>query len=136
MNRAGVQTLISFLSLAAVITTTAQATTPKHESPLACDRLALTAAERTRHFLELGPMLIRLRTAVHELPNGYELDFPSDTKTFALVTEWVEQERRCCPFFELDVHIKPEGGPLSLRLTGRKGVKEFIKADAAQWIQK
>ncbi|HXH37129.1 MAG TPA: hypothetical protein VNN08_00735 [Thermoanaerobaculia bacterium] len=110
--------------------------TATHESPLACDRLALSATERKRHFDELGPMLIRLKTGVHELANGYELEFPSDAKTFALVAEWVEQERRCCPFFDIDVRINREGGPLSLRLTGRKGTKEFIEADGKDWIRK
>ena len=107
-----------------------------HESPFACDLLALNAKERKRHFEEVGPMLRRLRTDVHELPDGYEFDFPSDTKTFALVAEWVEQERRCCPFFDIDLRIHPEGGPVSLRLTGRKGTKEFIKAEGKDWIRR
>ena len=107
-----------------------------HESPFACNRLAMTVAERKRHFEEVGPTLRRLRTGVHELPNGYAFDFPSDTKTFALVSEWAEQERRCCPFFDIDIRIDHEGGPLSLRLTGRKGTKEFIQADAKDWIRK
>ena len=81
-------------------------------------------------------MLRRLRTDVHELPDGYEFDFPSDTKTFALLAEWVEQERRCCPFFDIDLRIHPEGGPVSLRLTGRKGTKEFIKAEGKDWIRR
>ncbi len=110
--------------------------TGKHESPLACDRLALTAAERTRHFDELGPRLRQMRTGVRELANGYEFEFPSDAKTFALLAEWVEQERRCCPFFDIDMRLNREGGPLSLRLTGREGTKEFIQAEGAEWIRK
>ncbi|HXA18791.1 MAG TPA: hypothetical protein VN380_17485 [Thermoanaerobaculia bacterium] len=107
-----------------------------HESPFACNRLALNSEERTRHFDELGPMLLRLRTDVHELADGYAFDFPSDTKSFALVSEWVEQERRCCPFFDIDIRVHPEGGPLTLSLTGRKGTKEFIEADGKDWIKK
>lgn len=107
-----------------------------HESPFACDRLALNPKERTRHFDELGPMLLRLRTDVHELADGYAFDFPSDAKTFALVSEWVEQERRCCPFFDIAIRVHPEGGPLTVSLTGRKGTKEFIEADGKDWIRK
>jgi hypothetical protein len=107
-----------------------------HESPFACNLLAFDAKERARHFGEVGPALRRLRTDVHELPDGYEFDFPSDAKTYALLSEWVEQERRCCPFFDIDVHVKSEGGPLSMRLSGRKGTKEFIKAEAGDWIRK
>ncbi len=111
----------------------AQASASK-DSPFACDRLALTPEERKRHFEELGPALVALRTGVRELADGYELEFPSDRKTYAMITEWIEQERRCCPFFNLDLHVEREGGPVLLRLTGRPGTKEFIQADAEGWI--
>src|SRR5262245_43279112 len=92
-------------------------------SPFACDRLALSPAERTRHFDELGPALIKLRTGVHELSDGYEFKFPSDKKTYSMVSEWIEQERRCCPFFDISLRVESEGGPLWMRVTGRPGTK-------------
>lgn len=107
----------------------------KPESPLACDRLALTPEQRKRHFDELGPMLRSLKTSVRELPNGVEFQYPSDLKTYQLVAEWAAGERVCCPFFEIDLRSEPEGGPLWLRLTGRDGVKEFIRAEGAAWIK-
>ena len=111
-------------------------TTPVvHDSPFACDVSGLTRAERTRHFDELGPALRARKTAVRELPDGYAFRFPSDAKTFAMVAEWAEQERRCCPFFDISIRFEPEHGPLWLRLTGRKGTKEFIQADAAPWLR-
>jgi hypothetical protein len=108
---------------------------PKQESPLACDRLALTPEQRKRHFDELGPALRSLKTKVRELPDGFEFRFPSDMKTYQLVAEWAAGERVCCPFFEIDLRSEPEGGPLWLRLTGRDGVKEFIHAEGAAWIK-
>jgi len=108
---------------------------PKQESPLACDRLALTPAQRKRHFDELGPMLRSLKTSVREVPDGFEFQFPSDMKTYQLVAEWAAGERVCCPFFEIDLRSEPEGGPLLLRLTGRDGVKEFIHAEGVAWIK-
>lgn len=108
---------------------------PKHESPFACDINALTSQERKRHFDELGPALRVRKTQTRELPDGYEFAFPSDPKTFAMLAEWIEQERRCCPFFDIGLRLEPEGGPMWLRLTGRKGTKEFIKVDAAPWIR-
>jgi len=109
---------------------------PQKESPFACDRLALSPAERKRHFEELGPALRAKKTGVQELSDGYEFAFPSDASTFQLVAEWSIQERRCCPFFDIALRLEREGGPLTLRLTGRPGTKEFIKADAAAWIAK
>jgi hypothetical protein len=112
-----------------------QAVTPNHQSPFACDRLALDAEARKRHFEELGPALRSLRKAVRELPDGYEFQFPADPKTIALVAEWAAGERLCCPFFDIQLRMEPEGGPFWLRLTGRKGTKDFIKIDVASWIK-
>jgi hypothetical protein len=107
----------------------------KRESPLACDRMALTPEVRKRHFEELGPTLVGLRKSVRELPDGYEFEFPNDAKTYQVLTEWAFQERLCCPFFDLDVRMEREGGPLFLRVTGREGVKDFIKVDGREWIR-
>jgi hypothetical protein len=106
------------------------------ESPLACDRMALSDAERKRHFDELGPMLRKLKRSVRELPNGYEFEFPGDRATVQLVEEWVGQERACCPFFDIDVRLEREGGSVWMSLTGREGVKQFIEADGAEWIKR
>ena len=104
------------------------------ESPFACNVSALNAAERHRHFDELGPALRTLRTAVRELPNGYEFDFRGDAKTVAMLAEWTAQERLCCPFFDINLRMSAENGPVTLQLTGRPGTKEFIKADFAAWM--
>ncbi len=104
------------------------------DSPFACDRAALTAPARKRHFDELSPTLRARKKGVRELRDGFEFEFPSDTATFQLVSEWVAGERLCCPFFDIDVHVEREHGSLWLRLTGREGVKQFIKADLAAWL--
>ena len=108
---------------------------PKHESPFACNLNALTVTERTRHFVELGPKLRSLRTGVRELKDGYELRFRSDPKTIALLAEWMAQEHRCCPFFQIELRVEPQAGPAWLRLTGPEGTKQFIQAEGAAWIK-
>jgi len=107
----------------------------KRESPFACDTSALTPEQRKRHFDELGPALRALRQGVRELPDGYEFQFPADEKTYGMLTEWAHQESLCCPFFDINVRLDREGGPLWLRLTGREGTKDFIKVDGAKWIK-
>jgi hypothetical protein len=99
-----------------------------------CDTSALTSEQRKRHFDVLGPALIAKRTAVRELPDGYEIQFPSDAQTYQQVAEYLDGERVCCPFFDIDLHVMPERGPLLVRFTGRPGSKQFIEADAAGWI--
>src|SRR6266576_1749861 len=71
----------------------------EHVSPFACNALALSPELRKRHFEELGPALLKLKKSMRELPDGYELKFPADNKTYQLLTEWAFQERLCCPFF-------------------------------------
>lgn len=104
------------------------------ESPFACNRLALTPERRKRHFDELGPKLRSLKKSVRELSNGYEFEFPADSNTVHLVEEWAIGERACCPFFDIDMRLEREGGSLWLGLTGREGVKQFIRVDGAAWI--
>jgi len=108
---------------------------PQHQSPFACNLNGLTVAERVRHFGQLGPALRSLKTGVRELKDGYEFRFPSDRKTIALLAEWIAQEYLCCPFFEIELRLEPEGGPAWMRLTGREGTKQFLEADAAAWIK-
>jgi hypothetical protein len=101
----------------------------EHVSPFACNAVALSPTARKRHFEELEPALLKLTKSMRELPDGYEFEFPADNSTYQLLTEWAFQERLCCPFFDIELRFDREGGPLWLRLTGRPGTKEFIKAE-------
>jgi hypothetical protein len=106
-----------------------------HESPFACDRSALNAEQRKRHFEVLGPRLRSLKKGVRELADGYEFEFAGDPATFQLVAEWTAGEHLCCPFFDIDLRLGREAGALWLRLSGREGVKQFIKADLSRWFK-
>jgi hypothetical protein len=137
-----VATTLGFASLGGILgsqraccATTTSASTGG-ESVFACDRTAFTPAERKRHFEVLGPALLALRKGVRELPDGYELELPGDRQTFKLASEWAAGEHACCPFFAIDLHLEPEGGPLRLRLTGREGVKSFLETEASAWIKR
>jgi hypothetical protein len=101
----------------------------EHVSPLACNAFALSPEARKRHFEEVGPALLKLKKSTRELPDGYEFQFPADKATWQLLSEWIIEERLCCPFLDIDVRFTREGGPLWLRLSGRPGTKEFIKED-------
>lgn len=107
-----------------------------HESPFACDRLALSPEARARHFDQLGPALRRLVAGVRELPDGFAFQLPTDFQTASIVAEWIAGERLCCPFFDIDFRVDREGGPAWLMLTGRPGTKDFIKSDLASWIRR
>lgn len=106
-----------------------------NDSPLACNRSALNAAQRKRHFDELGPKLRSMVLQARELPSGYEFRFPGDLPTFELIAEWSAGEHRCCPFFDIDLRLDREGGATWIQLTGRPGVKEFIRTDFGRWFK-
>src|SRR5689334_4694723 len=107
---------------------------PQPEAPFACNRLALDPAARTRHFDVLGPALAAARKRVRELPNGFEFKFAPDRVMVQQVMEWTAGERLCCPFFDIEIRIERQGGPVWLRLTGREGTKQFVKSDFARWM--
>src|SRR5438128_6629300 len=100
-------------------------------SRFACNAFALSPEARKRHFDELGPALLKLKKTTRELADGYEFEFPPDENTYRMLTEWIFQERLCCPFLDIALRLDREAGPLWLRLTGQSGTKEFIKADSA-----
>jgi len=114
-------------SIAAGETVLSQSAKP--ESPFACNAFALSPEERKRHFEELGPALLKLKKSTRDLPDGFEFELPADNTTYQVLTEWAFQERLCCPFFDIDLRLDRENGPLWLRLTGRPGTKEFIKLE-------
>jgi hypothetical protein len=119
--------LVSERSIVADETALSQSAKP--ESPFACNAFALSPEVRKRHFEELGPALLKLKKSTRELPDGYEFELPADNETYQLLTKWAFQERLCCPFFDIDLRLDRENGPLWLRLTGRPGTKEFIKLE-------
>jgi hypothetical protein len=125
---------LSAICLAAMNTSAGQGQPPSSSqtervSPFACNALALSLEIRKRHFEEIGPALLKLKKSTRELLDGYEFEFPADNRTYQLLTEWAFQERLCCPFFDIDLRLDRENGPLWLRLTGRPGTKEFIKEE-------
>lgn len=96
------------------------------ESPLACDLTAIPADERERH-QSVAERLFAAVQAASELPDGYELQLAADM--YPTVAEFVSRERLCCPFFRFVLELEPDGGPLSLRLTGREDVKQLLQTE-------
>src|SRR5437763_3465020 len=102
--------------------------TAANESPFACD-LGAFAPAQLRRKEELGSRLWASVQETRELPDGYAFRLPADGASLQTAGEWVALERMCCPFFSFGVEAEREGGPVWLRLTGREGVKQFIRAE-------
>ena len=93
-----------------------------------CNVKALTAAERAR-YKELTGKLLAGRAEIVEVEKGYELRYRGGSIALAEVAEWVTMESKCCPFFDFHIDLEEEGRLVCLRLTGRDGVKTFIRAE-------
>jgi hypothetical protein len=100
----------------------------------ACDMKAMTPAQRKRHSDVLSPALKSAKLNTSELADGYAFQFPSDAKTFAIISEWIGNERLCCPFFAFDIHVGDSSEPMVLKITGPDGVKQFIRAELSELV--
>src|SRR5579864_818031 len=107
----------------------------KTETPFYCDRTALTPEQRKRQ-QELAKILRSSVLGIQELPDGFEFEFPYDAANYQALTEFTPLERACCPFFDINIRLEREGGKIWWGLTGREGVKQFIRAEFSPWIKR
>ena len=96
------------------------------DSGFYCDMTAMSPKQRGRYDA-LRAKLEASVVAVYELPNGYALQLRTGSFVVAELAAFVIYEKRCCPFLELMLDGSPDSP--GLRITGRDGVKEFIRAE-------
>jgi hypothetical protein len=97
----------------------------RNQSPLACDMTAIPAEERPVHLAKSRELFLQIRE-MRELSDGYEFRFEDELKR---LVDFVSLEKLCCPFLRFEIDVEAENGPVWLRLTGREGVKEFIREE-------
>jgi hypothetical protein len=108
-------------------------TQPLKESPIACDMSAIEPGLRARHIATSG-LVFRSSEEIRELADGYAFRLPGESDTLLKMTEFISIERLCCPFLGFALEIEPEGGRVWLRLTGRAGVKAFIREEVGELL--
>jgi hypothetical protein len=94
--------------------------------PIACDLHRLTAAEREREKRLLDEVR-KAAVEIRDVPAGYTLQFPGDAGIVLTLAEFITLERACCAFLDFELRCEAEGGPVSLSMTGREGVKQFLQ---------
>jgi hypothetical protein len=78
----------------------------------------------------VATLLARFESAViatEEIPNGYVFRVPGDKKWMGVIWETIAAERECCPFLTFELTAQPNMGPVSVRVTGPAGTKDFLK---------
>ena len=102
---------------------------PSDLAPIACDLLAIDAQQRAAHAALVEELLGSGAEDVHELEDGFAFRFGAER--FSQVVAFMADERRCCPMFHFTLDVPANYGPLTLRITGREGVKAFMAAQGA-----
>ena len=72
--------------------------------------------------------LLRCAEAHDELPQGHRLRFYPTDDILASIAQTIDAERQCCRFLRFSITVEPDGGPISLELTGPPGTREFVSA--------
>lgn len=94
------------------------------DRPIAC---SLTTPElRARE----ATLLAQFNAAVietEELDHGFAFRVRGEWKWIALIAELMVAERECCPFLTFELAAHPNMGPVTVRVTGPAGAKEFLR---------
>src|ERR1041384_1898991 len=73
------------------------------EIPIACDLAAIPADERAAHSARAEQLLHTSAAEVQELPDGYAFRYTA--AQYELVTQFIANERLCCPFFSFTLEV-------------------------------
>ena len=94
--------------------------------PITC---SLTDEEQRHRREELSRELFSGREDTRELDDGYEFVFPGGAEWAEKLVSFVVSERECCPFFTFEILFESGGGPVSLRVRGPEGAREFMREE-------
>jgi len=93
--------------------------------PIACSLASAELRERE------ATLLAQFRAAIvktEELEDGYAFHIPGDGDSVRQVAELIVAERECCPFLVFEVSAPPNMGPVTVRVSGPTGTKEFLSS--------
>jgi hypothetical protein len=93
--------------------------------PIACELTETAAAQRQT----LLAQLLGQTEDTRELADGYAFAFPNTEEMAHQLLAFILLERRCCPFFQMELVFLPHEAPLWLYIRGSKEVKQYIKAE-------
>jgi len=96
--------------------------------PIAC---TLTPAEFRARGAELFPGLVARAVGRVPVTNGFRWTFASQDGLLAELARVIDAERRCCRFLGFVVVAEPDGGLVSLEVTGPPGTVTFLEQFAS-----
>jgi len=100
----------------------------KEGAPIVCTPGAMDAEQRER-YRSLREKLYEHVQEVRELPQGYAFGYPYEPSVVVMAAEFMTLERLCCPFLSFALELEAGSGVFWLCLTGREGVKAFLRSE-------
>jgi hypothetical protein len=94
-------------------------------SPIVCNLAAIDPSARDRYHA----LRNRIREAVRnrsDLADGFAFRLDESTVPLTDVAEWVDMERRCCPFLTIQISVTGGEPGWVLSLTGPAGTKAIL----------
>lgn len=92
--------------------------------PIACNPHALSSEEWAAHQQRSEQLFHHKVQAVNELVDGYEFHFRAEM--LHLFAQFVDGERRCCPFFTFTITVPPASEIMTLQITGNLQAKALL----------
>ncbi len=93
------------------------------ELPVACTLDESTLASRKNTLLD---GLFKKARVTNKLEQGYLFVFDASDETLDVLHTMIKQERACCRFLQFRLTLLPDGGPVSLEVTGPEGTVAFL----------
>jgi hypothetical protein len=93
--------------------------------PIVC---TLHPGELNARAAELLPGLAARATSRQSIEGGCRLQFVATTDILQTIFEVIDAERQCCRFLRFTVTVDPDGGPISVDITGPAGTSTFLAA--------
>jgi hypothetical protein len=92
--------------------------------PIACslDGRALAARQSV-----LRASVLAEAATVERLPDGYRWQFSTPADVVARIGAVIDAERQCCRFLRFQVAVDPDGGAITVDVTGPPGTAEFLE---------
>ena len=95
------------------------------ELPVACTLTPEALRARQQGLLAT---LLRRVDGYDLTADGVRLRFHAESDTLEAITHAVDAERVCCRFLRFSITAEPDGGPMTLDLTGPPGTRDFLAA--------
>lgn len=104
-----------------------------NQPPIACNLSALDSDARAEHG-QISKAVLGSVTSIREQPGGYAFRLPTESEMIRKATAFVARERQCCPFFDFALEVGRDGGAVWLGVSGREGVKQYVKGSVLPTI--